>query len=155
MTMSPATTGIVRHVGVDVPYADTGVGIGLKILRCDPAAGVWVIQNRFDPGVRLPRHKHTGTVEGFTITGRWHYLEYDFWSEAGSYIHEPAGSVHTLDVPAENSGPTEVLFVIEGALLDLDDDDSVVTVNDGPGTLEAYYALLDAAGVARPTTVIG
>ncbi len=152
--MSIDLADVVRHVGADLPYADTGVGIELKILRCDAPGGVWVIMNRFQPGVQLPKHKHTGQVEGFTLSGRWHYLEYDFWSEAGSYIHEPAGSIHTLDVPAENTSPTEVLFIIEGALLDLDDAGNVVSVNDGPGTLEAYLAMLDAAGIARPADVI-
>lgn len=145
---------VVRHVGTELPYADTGTGVDLKILRCDAPSGVWVIQNRFAPGVRLQRHKHTGTVEGFTLGGRWHYLEYDFYSEPGSYIHEPAGSVHTLDVPADNTGLTEVLFVIEGVLLNLDDDDNVESVSDGPGTLEAYYLMLEAAGIARPDGVI-
>ena len=31
-------------------------------------------------------HRHTGPVDAFTLTGRWHYLEYDFFSVAGSYI---------------------------------------------------------------------
>lgn len=149
-----ASPDIVRSVDPDLPYADGGSGIELKILRCVPQVGVWVIQNRFAPGVQLPRHRHTGTVDAYTISGRWHYREYDFWSVTGGYLHEPAGSTHTLHVPEDNDGPTEVLFVIEGALLDLDDNDQVVAVNDGPSTLDAYYALLEAAGIARPDGVL-
>ena len=52
----------------------------------DGSAGVWVVRNRFEPGVRLQPHRHTGPVDGFTIAGRWHYLEYDFFSTPGSYI---------------------------------------------------------------------
>jgi hypothetical protein len=81
-------------------------------------------------------------------------LEYDFWSTAGSYIYEPANSVHTLDVPADNTGPTDVLFVIEGALLNLDDKGEVESVSDGPSLLEAYYALLEAQGVERPAGIL-
>jgi 2,4'-dihydroxyacetophenone dioxygenase len=113
-----------------------------------------VVQNRFEPGVRLQTHRHTGPVDGFTISGRWHYLEYDFTSTAGSYIREPAGSVHTLDVPADNEGITEVLFVMEGVNLDLAPDGSVENVVDGTLTLAAYEALAEAQGFGRPTGVI-
>jgi hypothetical protein len=146
---------VVRHVGDEgAPWVDTGMGVELKLMRFDTARGTWVIRNRFAPGVQLQRHRHTGPVEGFTLSGRWHYLEYDFMSTAGSYIYEPANSVHTLHVPEDNDGPTDVLFVIEGALLNLTDDDAVETVFDGQGAVEAYFALLEAAGMPRPNGLI-
>jgi 2,4'-dihydroxyacetophenone dioxygenase len=146
---------VVRHVGEDsAPWVDTGIGIDLKVMRIDLRRGTWVIRNRFQPGVQLQTHKHTGAVEGYTLSGRWHYLEYDFVSTSGSYIHEPAGSVHTLHVPEDNTEPTDVLFVIEGALLNLTPDGQVESVTDAPAILGAYYALLEAAGVTRPTGLI-
>ncbi len=146
---------VVRHAGEDdLPWVDASGGIWLKVLRVDAAAGIWVVRNRFEPGVRLQTHRHTGPVDGFTVSGRWHYLEYDFFSGPGSYIREPAGSVHTLDVPEENTGVTEVLFVMEGVNLNLASDGSVESVTDGPGTLAAYEALAAAQGLARPTGVI-
>jgi 2,4'-dihydroxyacetophenone dioxygenase len=152
-TTAPAD--VVRHVGEDdALIADTGTGVGLKVVRYDALHGTWVILNRFEAGVRLPVHKHTGPVDGYTLAGRWHYVEYDFYSTAGSYIYEPANSVHTLDVPADNTGVTDVLFVIEGALLNLDADGNVESVMDGPGTLAAYYALLEAEGKPRPNGLI-
>jgi 2,4'-dihydroxyacetophenone dioxygenase len=146
---------VVRHVGEDgAPWVDTGIGIDLKVMRVDLGKGTWAIRNRFQPGVQIPRHRHTGPVDGYTLTGRWHYLEYDFVSTAGSYIHEPAGSVHTLHVPEDNTEPTDVLFVIEGALLNLTPDGQIESVTDGPSILEAYFALLDAAEINRPTGLI-
>lgn len=145
----------VRHVGDDdVPFVDAGAGIELKMLRVDEAAGVWVVRNRFQPGVQLQIHKHTGEVHGFTLTGRWKYLEYDFVNTAGSFIREPAGSVHTLHVPPDNTEVTDVLFIIEGALLNLGPDGEVESVSDGPGVLEAYYLLCDANGLARPSGIL-
>lgn len=146
---------VVRHVGDEnAPWADGGDGIELKIVRFDRMAGTWVIRNRFQPGVRLQIHRHTGPVDGFTLSGRWHYLEYDFYSTAGSYIYEPANSVHTLDVPGDNAGPTDILFIIEGALLNLDPDGNIESATDGEAVLEAYYALLEAAGKPRPDGLI-
>jgi hypothetical protein len=149
------TTDVVRHVGdQDAPWVDTGYGVDLKVVRFDVLKGTWVIRNRFRPGTRLQIHRHTGPVDGFTLAGRWHYLEYDFYSTAGSYIYEPANSVHTLDVPEDNEGDTDVLFVIEGALLNLDPEGKVESYTDGPSILEAYFALLEAAGTPRPNGLI-
>jgi len=146
---------IVRHVGEDAaPWVDTGIGIDLKVIRVDVGRGTWVIRNRFRPGVQIPTHKHTGSVGGFTLTGRWHYLEYDFMSVAGSYIHEPAGSLHTLHVPEDNTETTDVLFVINGALINFAPDGRLESVTDGPAILDAYFALCDAAGIARPSGLI-
>jgi 2,4'-dihydroxyacetophenone dioxygenase len=146
---------VVRHVGDDdAPWVDTGTGVDLKLVRVDLDSGTWVIRNRFRPGVQLQRHKHTGAVEGFTLTGRWHYLEYDFVSEAGSYIHEPAGSIHTLNVPEDNVEDTDVLFVIEGALLNLTPDGQVESVVDAAFMVEVYLGLCEAAGMGRPSGLI-
>jgi len=146
---------IVRHVGDDEElWVNAGFGVGLKLVRLDASKGTWLIENRFEPGVRLQIHRHTGPVDAFTLTGRWHYLEYDFFSVAGSYIYEPANSVHTLDVPEDNEGTTNVLFVIEGALLNLDADGGIESVTDGAAILEAYMALLEAEGKPRPNGLI-
>ena len=90
-----------------------------RSLRFDQLHGTWVILNRFRPGVLLQTHRHTGSVDAYTSAGRWHYLEYDFYVTAGSYLFEPANSVHTLHVPEDNTEDTDVCFVIEGALLNL------------------------------------
>jgi hypothetical protein len=138
----------------DAPWADTGTGTLLKLVRFDAQRGTWVIFNRFSPGVLLQTHRHTGSVDAYTSTGRWHYVEYDFYVTAGSYLYEPANSVHTLHVPEDNTGDTDVCFVIEGALLNLAADGSVESVTDGPGIVAAYYALLEAQGDPRPNGLI-
>ena len=138
----------------DAPWADTGTGVLLKVLRFDQLHGTWVILNRFQPGVLLQKHRHTGSVDAYTSAGRWHYLEYDFYVERGAYLFEPANSEHTLHVPEDNTVDTDVCFVIEGALLNLAPDGSVESVTDGPGILAAYYALLEAQGDPRPSGLI-
>ena len=47
-----------------------------------------------------------------------------------------------------------MLFVIEGALLNLDPDGKVESYVDGPAIVEAYYGLLEAAGTPRPNGLI-
>ena len=73
-------TDAVRLVTTDdAPWADTGTGVLLKVVRFDSSHGTWVILNRFRPGVQLQTHRHTGSVDAYTSAGRWHYLEYDFY----------------------------------------------------------------------------
>ncbi len=155
-TMTPLDIGdVVRHVGDDdLPWADASGGIELKVLRVEVDQGIWVVRNRFQPGVTIPTHRHTGGVHGFTLSGRWHYKEYDFVNTAGSFIREPSGSVHTLTVPEDNTDPTDVLFIIEGAYLDLDANGQVSSVIDGPMVLAAYEALCEQQGFGRPTGIL-
>ena len=155
MTSAP----LALHRGEDeVPFvelADQGLGPSLRIqlLHADVEAGVWVIRARFDPGMVVPTHKHTGVVHAFTLAGRWKYAEYPEVNTAGSYLFEPAGSVHTLTVPADNDELTDVWFAISGANLNLDGDGNVVDVVDAGTIAERYLAACAAAGLERPDVI--
>ncbi len=74
---------------------------------------------------------------------------------AGSYLYEPAGSIHTLTVPETNTEETDVWFAIHGANLNLDADGNVESVVDGSLTLAAYYMLCEAEGLPRPGVLVG
>src|SRR5690606_33871323 len=110
-TTAPFPRPEVAHLAADeLPWATVDDGAELKVLQVDLARGLWIIRNRFQPGVQIPTHRHTGDVYGITHSGAWKYLEYDFVNRAGSWLFEPAGSVHTLTVPADNTEPTEATF---------------------------------------------
>jgi len=150
-------TGIVhpdvRFVAPDtLPWVEGG-GMKLRVLRVDIDENIWVIENKFSPGFTAPGHKHTGKVDAFTLSGRWHYLEYLIDYEAGSYVYEPANSVHTLHVPADNSGETHVIFVMQGANLNLDADGNVESVTDAVSILAAYEYMCEAQGFGTPTVL--
>ena len=72
---------------------------------------------------------------------------------AGSYLYEPAGSVHTLHVPASNTEVTDVWFAIRGANLNLDEQGNVASVWDAGFMIETYLALCAKAGYARPPVI--
>ncbi len=71
-------------------------------------------------------------------------------NRAGSYLFEPAGSLHTLTVPETNAEPTLVWFVVHGANLNLAADGRVELVVDATLVLETYLAFAEAAGHPRP-----
>lgn len=140
----------------DLPFVDLPDGSTLQLLQVDLANGVWVVRNQFVPGALVQTHKHTGCVYAFTQKGRWHYLEYpNDMNEAGSYLFEPAGSVHTLHVPEDNDGLTDVWFTIYGANLNLSADGQVEYVIDAQSILAAYRAFCEAQhGITDPPVVV-
>ncbi|MEJ8858140.1 2,4'-dihydroxyacetophenone dioxygenase family protein [Variovorax robiniae] len=90
-------------------------------LFLDRENGIWVLYGKFAPGTRLPTHFHTGTVHFFTTKGEWAYLEYPHNPQTeGSYLYEPAGSIHTFSVPEDATGPAEGFMVVHGANVNFD-----------------------------------
>ena len=153
MTMTEIPTAI--HRGDDeLPWVDIGDGSLLKVLQIKEREGLWVIRNRFSPGYQVQTHKHTGPVYAFTTSGAWKYKESDFVNRAGSFLYEPAGSVHTLIVPDDNTEPTDVFFAIWGANLNLDADGNVESVIDAGLVLQGYYLMCEAAGLPKPAVVL-
>jgi quercetin dioxygenase-like cupin family protein len=137
----------------DLPFVDTGGGVHIQLLQVDVEQGLWVVRSRFEPGTTIPTHKHTGPVHAVTLAGSWKYLEYPEVNTPGSYLYEPAGSIHTLTVPSEVQGVTDVWFAIHGANLDLDADGNVTSVIDAAIVRDGYFALCEVAGLGRPDVI--
>jgi len=137
----------------ELPFVTYQEGVTFQLLQADIEAGLWVIRVRFQPGTTIQRHKHTGEVFAFTLKGSWKYLEYPEVNTAGSYLFEPAGSVHTLHVPRSNSEVTDAWFAIRGANLNLDEQGNVESVVDAAAALEIYLARCRAEGHALPSVI--
>jgi 2,4'-dihydroxyacetophenone dioxygenase len=140
------------HVGADdLPFVDIGDGNKLKVICVDTKEGLWIVENIFQANFEVQTHRHTGPVFGYTTNGAWKYKEYDYVNRTGSFLYEPAGSVHTLTVLEDD---TRVWFQMYGANLNLRDDGTVESVTDGAGTLAAYLALAEMQGLPRPNVVL-
>ena len=135
----------------ELPWAELAPGIEIKVLRTGEGSGRYTLMNRFAPGTVLPTHYHHGEVHAFTLDGEWGYQEYDWTARAGDYIHEAAGSVHTLTVAADAAGPATIQFVIEAGLDFLDEDGQVFHVEDAASITALYVDTLAAAGVEPPS----
>lgn len=156
MTITDLPPTAIHRGEEELPFVDIGDGATLQLLQVDLANGVWIVRNHFPPDYTVPTHKHTGHVLAFTQKGSWFYQEYpDVVNTAGSYLYEPAGSVHTLHVPATNDGVTDVWFAIHGANLNLDADGNVELVIDAHGILPFYRAICaEQHGMADPPVVV-
>jgi 2,4'-dihydroxyacetophenone dioxygenase len=140
----------------DLPFVDIGDGVHIQLLQVDLAQGIWIVRNKMAAGSTLQTHKHTGPVYAFTQTGSWHYLESpEAVNTAGSYLFEPAGSTHTLHVPATNTEVTDVWFTIHGANLNLDAAGRVEVVIDAQLIHDHYRALCSAQhGIDHPDVIV-
>jgi 2,4'-dihydroxyacetophenone dioxygenase len=117
----------------DVPVMKDSLGPGIHFqpLLLDPELGLAVNIAIFAPGSVVPKHLHTGAVHGYTLQGKWYYKEYpDQPQTPGSYLYEPASSIHTFVVPEDNTEDTVVLFVVYGANIAFDDEGKFHSVLD-------------------------
>ncbi|ADP80151.1 2,4'-dihydroxyacetophenone dioxygenase family protein [Pseudofrankia inefficax] len=139
------------HRGEDqVPFVAIGDGSFFRVLLVDATNGLWIIENRFAAGYRVQTHRHTGPVFAYTTSGAWKYEEQTEINRAGSFLLEPAGSVHTLTVIEDQ---TRVWFQMYGVNLNLDASGNVESVSDGPGSLAGYRLMCEAAGHGAPEVI--
>lgn len=142
------------HLGdEEIPWVELPDGSGLKLVYAKIKEGLWIVRNRLKPGFEVATHKHTGPVFGYTSSGAWKYKEYEYVNRAGSFLYEPANSVHTLMTPTDNTEDTDVWFQIYGANLNLNPDGSIESVVDAKLISDAYFALCEMQGLPRPNVV--
>ena len=150
--MTDATPHAIHLGANDLPFVEIGDGNKLKVIQVDVGEGLWIVENIFQAGYAVQTHRHTGPVYAYTVSGAWKYREYDYVNRAGSFLYEPAGSMHTLEAIEDD---TQVWFQMYGSNLNLDADGNIESVFDGPGTLEVYLALAEAEGFPPPNVLIG
>jgi 2,4'-dihydroxyacetophenone dioxygenase len=139
----------------DVPFVQLGDGNSLQLLQVDLNQGLWIVRTRFQPGYQVQTHYHTGCVFAVTEQGRWFYSEYpDVVNSPGSYLYEPAGSLHTLTIPKDQQGVTQVWFAIYGANVNIDAAGQVLSVTDAHTILPAYRALCAAQGLSSERVIV-
>ena len=149
---SPQSTEAVHRGADEMPWAEMGGGNKLKVLHVDEREGLWIVENIFMAGFAAQTHRHTGPVWGYTTSGAWKYKEYDYVNHAGSFLYEPAGSIHTLQCVEDN---THVWFHMYGVNLNLRDDGSIESVTDGASALRGYLAMCESQGIGTPPVIIG
>jgi len=96
-------------------------------------------------------HMHAGSVWGHTFAGSWKYVESDFVNRAGSFLYEPASSVHTLHILEDG---THVRWHIHGANLNLDQQGGIESIVFGRARLDTYFKLCHEQGFGEPPVLV-
>lgn len=129
--------------------------VHFKPLRVDVEAGCFAALITFSPGSQLPLHYHTGMAEAYTLSGSWYYREYpDQPQTAGSYLYEPAASVHTFVCPESNTEDTVLFVRIEGANINFSEDGQLQSILDAAQVHHLTGTLAQAQGL-EPVNYIG
>lgn len=111
------TEAIPADERVWVPQAPN---VWFRPLLLNTVNGEWVNLLRVRRSGMLSRHRHPAPVHGYVIRGSWRYLEHGWIAQAGMYVFEPPGEVHTLVVDSDDEMVT--LFHVCGCLVYVDDE---------------------------------
>ena len=127
-----------RAVDADaLPWVPQGERVWFKPLRFDLANGRWVNLLKITGGGKVNRHRHSGgQVLGYVLQGGWRYLERTWTARPGTFVYEPPGDIHTLVV--DEGEEMQTLFILEGVVQYLDDNDNVIYQDDVFTKLERY-----------------
>jgi len=78
-----------------IPFLPYSNEVQIKLIKVDPIRGEWIVLLKTPASVQMPKHHHSGTVQVYTISGQWRYLEHDWVATPGSFVFETAGTTHT------------------------------------------------------------
>jgi len=109
-----------------VPQAEN---VWFRPLLLNTVTGGWCNLLRVRKSGVLSRHRHPMIVVGYVIKGRWFYREHDWVANAGDFVYEPPGEIHTLEVPADCEEMI-TFFNISGAMIYLDENGSQTGYED-------------------------
>ena len=142
--LSAFTVGerLIDHA--DIPWIPYVPGVDVKPLRLNRKTGVWVNLTRVVGGGTVSRHYHGSAVVGYVLEGSWFYLERDWVAKPGMMIWEPPGDIHTLVTAPEG---TTTLFIMEGPLFYLNDQDQVIAFDDVLTFTKMYQDFCEAQGI--------
>lgn len=130
----------------EIPWVPQGDRVWYKPLRFDFATGRWANLLKVTGGGVVNRHRHSGgQVLGFCIEGSWHYLERDWVARPGTFVYEPPGDIHTLVTDTDAGMIT--LFLLEGVVEYLDNEDKVLYRDDVFSKMARYLAFCRAQGI--------
>lgn len=132
--------------GEDIPWVPQSDRVWFKPLRFELATGRWINLLKVRPGGVVSRHRHTGgQVLAYTLQGSWRYLERDWVSTPGTFVYEPPGDIHTLTVDGDEDMIT--LFILEGTVQYLDDNDAIIYQDDVFRKLKLYTDYCHERGI--------
>jgi quercetin dioxygenase-like cupin family protein len=113
----------------EIPWVPQGDRVWFKPLRFDLTNGRWINLLKVTGEGKVNRHRHAGgQVLGFCMQGSWRYLEREWVARPGTMVWEPPGDIHTLVLHECDEMIT--LFMLEGVIQYLDDDDNVYYQDD-------------------------
>jgi hypothetical protein len=140
--MIASDTSTPLHTG-DLDWVPLKPGLAFKPLVYYPDNAGWQLLLRVEPGTVIPRHRHTGTVHAFNLTGS-RLLDTGEIAGPGAYVFEPAGNVDSWQAIGDE--PCVLHIEVRGRNEYLDEQGGVDHVADAVGSRQTYLDWCAANG---------
>lgn len=127
-------------------WVQSAEDVAFRPLFLSVSQGYWMTIARIRKSGIVSRHRHPQPVHGYTIKGRWRYLEHDWVAEAGSYVFEPPGDTHTLVIDSVG-GEMMTLFQVHGSMIYVDDEGTIIGYDDVFTRLQQCQQHFEAVGL--------
>jgi len=124
-----------------LPWMPLGAGVWIRPLRF--AGEQRSLQLKVAPGVAIGRHRHSGDVHAFNVTGS-RCLGNGHVAGPGAYVYEPAGNVDSWACVGDE--PCVVQISMSGRLTYLGESDEPLDETDTPTLRARYLAWCDENG---------
>jgi len=119
-------------------------GVSFKPLHfCEDG---YSLQLRVEPGTTIGRHRHTGEVNAYNISGSREIIDTGEIVGPGTFVHEPRGNVDSWRCAGDQ--PCVVQISLKGRVEYLDADGNVVSHTDTHTARAAYLKWCDEHDVA-------
>jgi 2,4'-dihydroxyacetophenone dioxygenase len=147
VTQSRAMEFLPARIATDsaAPWVPGSAGKSSKPLRFLADNRGFVELMRVEPGVVIPRHRHTGEVHAFNLQGSRQLGSGEIVGP-GDYVYEPSGNIDSWKVVGEE--PLIVLIVVMGKVEYLGSGNVVTQVITAQTQLEAYRQYCAANAIA-------
>jgi anti-sigma factor ChrR (cupin superfamily) len=144
----PEPADCLRTEGM--PWIATSPGKSFRPLRFDVDG--WSELMRLEPGSLVARHRHTGDVHAFNLSGSRRILESGEVVGPGDYVYEPAGLIDAWEAVGDR--PCIVHIKILGAVEYLDDKDQVIDTADAESQRRSYLTWCEEHHTEPVTQII-
>ncbi len=122
-------------------------GTAFKPIAFFPGDRGYQLLLRVDPGTVVPRHRHTGEIHAFVLSGRRRIAGHEVDVGPGTYVHEPVDNVDSW--AAVGDEPCIIHIEVNGRIEYLDPDGTVERHTDA-ATARATYLEWCATNGCQP-----
>lgn len=125
-----------------LPWMPLSLGIAVRPLRF--SGHERTLQLRVEPGVSVGKHRHTGPVHAFNVSGS-RRLGSGELAGPGAYVYEPAGNADCWSCEGEE--PVIVQISMTGRVIYVDDAGETLSYTDTAKLRDSYLAWCAKEGV--------
>jgi 2,4'-dihydroxyacetophenone dioxygenase len=128
-----------------LPWAPIRPGLSFKPVRFFPDLAGYALLLRVEPGTVIARHRHSGEVHAYHLSGQRKLLDTGELVGPGDYVYEPPGNVDSW--MAVGDEPLVAFIVLWGAIEYLDEAGQVTQASSAATALDSYRRHCEASGV--------